>query len=293
MNGEFSLSGREIADDLKGLYFSKRRDSHPNAKILKAADERTLSDAVIHSIVIRPNPKDDDDDLGREYNKAIIQIFKRLNTSGKALTPQEVRASIFHGELLTLIQNLNDNPDWRALFGAKHSRMKDEETILRAIALYQNGDKYKASMPKFLDSFMENNRHIKASKSSMLEIKFQTAVKLVREHLGDTALKNSGTFVLTRFDALTVGLMNLIPNKVFETIDECVSATEELLAQKSIKDRLAELEGDRRGLNDHDEEIEKLTEEERGYLWSTAKFTNDTNRVSVRLRVAKEVFTEA
>lgn len=291
LNGEFSLSGKEIAEDLKGRYFSTRLEKSKRAKVLVPADERTLSDAVIHSIVIRPNPKDDDEDLGREYNKAIIQIFKRLNTSGKALTPQEVRASIFHGELLTLIQKLNENEDWRALFGAKHSRMKDEEAILRSIALYMNGDHYKSSMPKFLDGFMEDNRHMDAAVCQLIETKFATAVKLIRESLGDAALKRSGTFMLTRLDALIVGLMSLIPDQVYASVDDCVAKAEELLGDRSLAARMEELDADTRGLDDHGQEIDDLPNEERGYGWSVAKFTNDTNRVQVRLRVALEAFS--
>lgn len=291
LNGEFSLSGKEIAEDLKGRYFSTRLEKSKRAKVLTPADERTLADAVIHSIVIRPNPKDDDADLGREYNKAIIQIFKRLNTSGKALTAQEVRASIFHGELLTLVQELNDNEDWRALFGAKHSRMRDQEAILRAIALYVDGDNYKSSMPKFLDGFMEEHRHMEAALRQLIETKFATAVRLIRAHLGDAALKRGGTFVLTRFDALVVGLMSFIPDQIFASVDECVETVEAMLGDRPLEDRVAVLEADARGLDEQGQEIPDLPEQERGYLWSVDKFTNDTNRVSVRLRVARETLS--
>lgn len=292
LNGEFALLGKEIPEDLKGRYFSTRREKSARSRILEPADERTLADAVIHSIVVRPNPKDDDSDLGREYNKAIIQIFKRLNTSGKALTAQEVRASIFHGELLGLVQEINRNEDWRVLFGPVHSRMKDQEAVLRAIALYLNGDSYKSSMPKFLDGFMETNRHMDAATCQGVQTKFEAAVKLIREKLGDGALKRGGTFMLTRFDALIVGLMSLVPNQVFQTADNAASAVEERLGDLSVHDRVAELEKDTRGLDQQGEEVHGLPDDQRGYVWSVAKFTNDTNRVSVRLRVAKEVFAD-
>lgn len=292
LNGEFALLGKEIPEDLKGRYYSTRREKSARAKILEPADERTLADAVIHSIVVRPNPKDDDTDLGREYNKAIIQIFKRLNTSGKALTAQEVRASIFHGELLNLVQEINKNEDWRALFGPVHSRMKDQEAVLRAIALYLDGDSYKSSMPKFLDGFMERNRHVDAATYQGIQVRFGAAVKLIRENLGDGALKRSGTFMLTRFDTLMVGLMSRVPNQVFETADNAAAAIYEQLGTRSIPDRIGELESDTRGLDEQGEEIPELSDDQRGYVWSVAKFTNDTNRVSVRLRVAKEVFAD-
>lgn len=302
-NGEFSLAGKEIPEDLKGLYHSNRRSPHgvegsekyrrayPKAKILNQADERTLSDAVVHSIVIRPNPKDDDENLGREYNEAIIQIFKRLNTTGKALNAQEVRASIFHGSFLDLITELNKNTDWRALFGKPHSRMKDQEIILRALALFESADQYKSPMPRFLDTYMEANRKITDEHGVKLKLFFDLAVKLIRDSLGDDALKRGGTFMLTRLDALVVGLM-----EAFRTVEltdgaELEASVLEKMGDRSVSDRLVELEADDRGLNENGEEIEDCPADERGYNWSVAKFTNDTNRVKARLNSARAVFT--
>ena len=289
LNGEFSLSGKEIPTDLKGLYHSNRRlalgdrKAYPKAKVLDPADERTLSDAVVHSIVIRPNPKDDDTDLGREYNKAIIQIFKRLNTSGKALQPQEVRASIFHGPLLSLIQELNDNADWRILFGKKHSRMKDQEAITRALALYENGDNYKSPMPKFLDEYMDKSRNISSDNALNIKLRFEIAVKQIRSDVGDDALKRGGTFMLTRFDALVVGLMEALRQEQAETLEELETALTNKLSSRDVKARLGELEADDRGFDANGDELENLDEAQRGYNWSIAKFTNDTMRVKARL----------
>lgn len=297
LNGEFSLSGKDIPDDLKGRYYSSRRSefkerkSYPKAKTLDQADERTLTDAVVHSIVIRPNPKDDDSDLGREYNKAIIQIFKRLNTTGKALNAQEVRASIFHGSLLSLIQELNDDAEWRALFGKKHSRMKDQEAILRVIALSMNGKNYKSPMPRFLDDFMDENRNISDEDANKLKIHFTLSVGFIRASMGDEALKRRGTFMLTRFDALATGLMAALRIKQATATPEFKEAFLQQLGDRSVADRLNALEDDNRGLDAAGEEIADMETSERGYNWSVAKFTNDTNRVEARLLTAKNAFT--
>ncbi|GBQ98676.1 DUF262 domain-containing protein [Gluconobacter cerinus] len=291
LNGEFSLSGVDIPQDLKNKYHSKRRDTYnKRAKIIDQSDERTLSDAVIHAVVIKPNPKHDDKELGKEYNAAIIQIFKRLNTSGKALTSQEVRASIFHGNLLTTIQNINNYEDWRALFGNVHSRMKDQEAILRAIALYKNGSNYKASMPKFLDAFISDNRNIPQEECRNIEIIFKSSVSMIRESLGDSALKTGGTFIITRFDALVVSLMSILGDKIYKDIQEATDQAKEILGKQSIKEKLQNLHKDTRGLDDKGEEISSIPDNQKGYLWSVDKFTNDTNRVSVRLRVSLEEF---
>jgi hypothetical protein len=297
LNGEFSLSGKDIPDDLKGRYYSSRRSAfgerkaYPKAKTLDQADERTLTDAVVHSIVIRPNPKDDDTDLGREYNKAIIQIFKRLNTTGKALNAQEVRASIFHGSLLSLIQELNEDAEWRSLFGKTHSRMKDQEAILRVIALSINGKNYKAPMPRFLDDFMDENRNISNEDADKLRTYFKLSLEFIRASLGDDALKRGGTFMLTRFDALATGIMGALHAQQAKATPEFRAEFLQKLGDRSVADRLSALEADDRGLDDAGEEIADMETHERGYNWSVAKFTNDTNRVEARLLAAKNAFT--
>ncbi|UWP91552.1 DUF262 domain-containing protein [Aliiroseovarius crassostreae] len=288
--GEFALSGKDISPDLKGRYHSIRREKSKKAKILEPSDERTLSDAIIHSIVIRPNPKDDDEEMGSEYNRALIQIFQRLNTTGKALNAQEIRSSIFHGPLLRLLHDLNQNPDWRALFGAKHGRMKDEEAILRALALYSNGDSYKSPMPGFLDNYMEDDRYLSEEAAKALKLRFELAVKLIRSSIGDDALKRGGTFVLTRFDALVVGLMAALRHEAVEETPEFEASFQQKLGDRNVAARLQELEQDNRGIDEDGEEIEGLSSDERGYNWSIAKFTNDTNRVEVRLRTAIAAF---
>lgn len=297
LNGEFSLSGKEIPEDLKGRFHSSRRlqlgdrKAYPKAKVLDQADERTLSDAVVHSIVIRPSPRDDDDHKGREYNKALIQIFKRLNTSGKALQPQEVRASIFHGPLLDLIQELNENADWRSLFGKKHSRMKDQEAITRALALFEDGGLYRSPMPKFLDNFMDEHRNISIDAALNLKLRFELAIRLIRSDIGDDALKRRGTFMLTRFDALVVGLMEALRADEGKSIQELEASLAEKLGGRNVKQRLEELEADNRGFDGEGVELQDPDEAQRGYNWSVAKFTNDTIRVKARLANAMAAFS--
>lgn len=155
LDGKFSLTGKKIQEDLQGCYFSREVAKSKNSDVLTYRDFRTLSDAVLHSIVIKPDPAHDDPNLGNEYNQAVIQIFHRINTSGTPLQAHEIRTSIFYGSLDSLIRELNEYPDWRELFGKRHSRLKDMELILRFIALRANYENYRSPMSEFLDSFME------------------------------------------------------------------------------------------------------------------------------------------
>ena len=56
-----------------------------------------------------------------EDESSVYLIFERLNSGGTFLQPQEIRVALYHGEFATLLSKLNDNADWRALYGKKNS----------------------------------------------------------------------------------------------------------------------------------------------------------------------------
>jgi hypothetical protein len=257
--GGFALSGKDIQPDLVGCYFSREVAKSKKSKILKDGDNRTLSDALVHSVVIKPDPADDDDQKGHEYNRAVIQIFRRLNTSGKPLQAQEIRASIFHGPFNDMLLEMNANADWRALWGPVHSRLRDVETILRYVALLTTSANYRSPMPKFLDDFMENNRLLAEAASAQIKERFADLTHLLLEQIGVDAFKQKGTFVLSRFDAVAVGLATALDGGAD-------------LGAGALKEKWDRL------MNDE------------GYQWATLEFVNDTDRVKLRLERAIEIF---
>lgn len=259
LNGKFYLTGANIEEDLKGCYFSEEVAKSKTSKVLSEADARSLADAVLHAIVIKPDAIHDDKTKGHEYNAAVIQIFHRLNTSGKPLSAQEIRASIFYGSFDALLRKLNEGLEWRELFGSVHSRLKDIELILRFIALRQNLDNYKAPMPRFLDEFMEDHRHIDEAHAEQLASAFSKVVTLVNSTIGKEGLKSGSTLTVARFDAIMAGF------------DAYVSSRAEL-NEAEIPERLAALEADK------------------DYQWSIEKFVNDTDRAKKRIERARVIF---
>ena len=260
LSGDFAISNsKKIHEDLRGCYYNSEVAKGKNSKVLNIADERTLSDSILHSIVIKPDPSVDSPEYGQEYNNAVVQIFRRLNTSGKALQPQEVRSCIFYGTFDDLIHNLNKNTAWRNLFGDVHSRYKDVETILRFLSLYEESENYKAPMPSFLDKYMEINRNIDPTKISMLSHVFEGVMQPLFEACGESLFKTGSTFLLSKFDAVTVGFA--------KALDSGIS-----FDQNKIRSKVALL------LDDED------------YLDSTAEFINDTGNVKKRLETAIRIF---
>ena len=258
--GDFPISNsKKIHEDLRGCYFNREVAKTEKSKVLDDADERTLSDSILHSIVIRPDPSSDSPDYGYEYNNAVIQIFRRLNTSGKALQPQEVRSCIFYGPFDDLLHELNKNESWRSLFGAEHSRYKDVETILRFLALYENFSAYKAPMPSFLDKYMEENRQIDTDKLLVISELFESTTNCLLAACGVSVFKTGSTFLLAKFDAVTVGFATAVTSGVtFENTD-IKSKIQLLLADKD-------------------------------YIEATAEFINDTGNVAKRIDAAIRIF---
>jgi hypothetical protein len=261
LSGSFPISNsKKIHEDFRGRYFNSDVAKSPKSKVLEEADARTLNDSILHSIVISPDPSSDSPEYGYEYNNAVIQIFRRLNTSGKPLQPQEVRSCIFYGSFDTLLHDLNKVKSWRSLFGVEHSRYKDVETILRFFALYENFEAYKATMPSFLDRYMEEKRNIEADQLLAMRDIFESTTCLLFEACGESLFKTGGTFLLSKFDAVTVGLAKAIDSGVEFQSSDIAAKVEQLIADQT-------------------------------YIDSTAEFINDTGNVINRINTAIEIFS--
>lgn len=258
--GKFAISNsKKIHEELRGCYFNREVAKTPKSKVLNSADERILSDSILHSIVIRPDPSSDSAEYGHEYNNAVIQIFRRLNTSGKALQPQEVRSCVFYGRFDDLLHSLNKNESWRSLFGREHSRYKDVETILRFFALYEKFEDYRAPMPSFLDRYMEDNRNIGQDKLDDMRKLFEKSIKVLFETCGESLFKTGGTLLLSKFDAVTVGVAKLITKAIDIESSQIQSRLEELIVNQE-------------------------------YIDATNEFINDTENVIGRINAAINIF---
>ena len=136
----FELTG--VQDQFEGMVYDYLSDPY----------RRALDDSLIHATVVRQlSPTDDD--------TSMYQIFKRLNTGGRVVNPQEIRSAIYQGRLIQNVRQLNGFDKWRDMVGKPSARLKDEEMILRFMAMWRNGDGYTASMSEFLNKFTQANRN--------------------------------------------------------------------------------------------------------------------------------------
>ena len=169
---------------------------------LPASDRRQLDDSLVHATITRQL-------YPGEGMSSVFHIFQRLNSTGQRLTPHEIRQAIYSGPLLDAIRELNENPDWRAVFGApKHRRQKDQELILRFWALYRQSDAYRRPMLGFLNNFAESYREPNAQFIKDGKALFPVVIEHFRNALGQETFRTKDSRQLNAavFDSMSVGL---------------------------------------------------------------------------------------
>lgn len=239
--GVFQPTRREFAlRDVQEQFLGKTYQS------LEPEDRRRLDDSIIHATIVRQDEPSEDE-------SSIYYIFERLNTGGTPLNAQEIRASIYAGDYNSLLNELNENKVWRALYGKQSRRLRDQEMILRFFAMHFDSEGYEKPMKEFLNRHMASNRHFQLIKPEELSDIFLSAVGLIGEIFGDTAFKRGGPFNAAVYDALMVGIARRLkkgPISDGETLvaqystllerDEFKSATETGTAdERSVARRLA------------------------------------------------------
>jgi hypothetical protein len=198
-NKEFAL--KSVQAEFEGLTY----------RTLSERDRRRLGDSIIHATVVRQDEPSDDD-------SSIYYLFERLNTGGITLTPQQIRTAIYHGPFEHELEHLNKNPMWRALYGPIDRKKQDEETILRFLALYFNGNQYRKPIKEFLNNYMGQNRHLKINTAEEVVKAFVPTVETINRCIGDVAFKPKGG----RNTAFAVALMIGIARRLEEgPITDC------------------------------------------------------------------------
>jgi hypothetical protein len=138
----------------------------------------------------------------------VYQVFERLNSGGTQLTPHEIRVALYAGPFIELLTALNDDPDWRDLYGRRSPRLRDQEVVLRVVALYVSPGTYKRPLKKFLNDFVGENRYLNNIDSGQIKRLFHDACRLISEEAGPPALRWQSKQVNAAFsEAMLIGLM--------------------------------------------------------------------------------------
>ena len=184
----FALKG--VRDDMQGLTYDT----------LGPEQKRTLDDSLLHAFIVRQEEPTDD-------HSSIYHVFERLNSGMTPLYPHEIRNCLYQGQFVDLLQELNSDDDWRDIFGARHSRMKDQELILRVTALYHASGGYEEPMKQFLNDFLKRHRNFGAgiSRATVHET-FVRSIRAIHGAVGNDAFKPHGRLNAAVFDGVMIGV---------------------------------------------------------------------------------------
>lgn len=166
---------------------------------LEDEDRRVLNDAIVHATIF--HQEEPTDDRGSVYS-----VFERLNTGGSALQPQEIRSCVYRGPLIDLLSELAKNDDWRSLWGRPSDRKKDEEVILRFLALHNDLDAYQPPLKQFLNEFTRTHRHWSATGGPAFEKQFRDSVRVIAASLGPRAFRPERAVNTAVADAVLCGV---------------------------------------------------------------------------------------
>jgi hypothetical protein len=201
-----------VTDELRDLSY----------RTLTEEQRRTLDTTFIHATIVRYNPS-------QAGNESVYTLFERLNTGGTVLDPQEIRVALYHGPLIELLEELDEFPEWREIYGPPSTRLRDQELILRFLAFYLDVNSYRRPLKAFLNRFLAYHRDLQDLNAERLSLIFRSTCVTANRALGRSTLR-PGTQINAAFaDAILVGLARRLEAAPITDLAAVSSAREALL----------------------------------------------------------------
>jgi hypothetical protein len=197
-------------------------------KTLRDEDRRRLDDAILHATVFKQDEPTDDE-------SGVYQVFERLNSGGRKLTPHEIRSAVFHsGPMRQLLQDLNKDSQWRAIYGPVDPRMRDQELILRFLAFYYDSQNYKSPLVFFLNRFMKLHKDLSPDLGDEMKCRFAITVNEIFQAVGQRAFRPSRALNAAVFDSVMVGVARRLNASPVIDDGSLKSAYDELIKDPSF-----------------------------------------------------------
>ncbi len=219
-NESFSLIN--VLPQFENLTYETLNDSY----------RRILNNSIIHTTIIKQNTS--------QEPSAIIHIYERINNRGIAFSNQEMRNAVYGGKFIDLITDLNTNTSWRKVFGHEDLRLRDQELIIRFLALFFEADIYKPPLSEFLNSFVAKYREPEQAFIEECKNIFVNAINIAYKAVGKDVFKIRKALYTTIFDSVMVGIAkrlkesSTIDYKRFQLVyDELIANSEYIEAIKA------------------------------------------------------------
>ncbi|MFJ3096010.1 DUF262 domain-containing protein [Streptomyces hydrogenans] len=225
-NGARNFSLRYVGDEFKGLTYES----------LPPESRRLFDNTFIQATIVVPK-----ENGGK---KAVYALFERINSGGTNLKPQQIRVALYAGETVNFVRDLNQNPDWRAIFGPHNRDLKDHELILRALSLAptaQGGEPFKPPMAKFLNDYLESHEKSLPADADGIKERFAKACALLNNASGRESLRLGGRQInAAHTDATLTGLMTVLIDTPNITSEDVRQALHELAQSDAYRKSVSE-----------------------------------------------------
>jgi hypothetical protein len=151
---------------------------------------------------------------GESSTSMKYELFKRLNSGGSKLTPQEIRNAIYRGvdpRLNELLLKISNNELFKSLTTLSKGRLDelyDQELVLRFFAFYNNAENIDDNMERFLNSFMEETVKNPEFNYVAYEALLMRVLELVNSANDDNKIfrNHRGFFVPAYFEGILIGV---------------------------------------------------------------------------------------
>lgn len=175
VDGTLSLSGMEFFNDLEGMKFAD----------LPRSFARRIKETNITAYIVKGGTPEN-----VKYN-----IFKRINTGGLELKPQEIRHALYQGHATKLCKRFAEFDEFQlaTTYSIRDDRMMDQEFVLRFVAVcYYGINKYEGIPDNYLNGAMGYMNSNECADEFVMEKQFKRVMIASQKIMGRFAFRKLG-----------------------------------------------------------------------------------------------------
>jgi len=220
INKSLTLTGLEFLKKLEGDGFDD----------LSRTLQRQIEETQVTAYIINPGTPDE----------VKFNIFRRVNTGGLIMEPQEIRHAMNQGIPAIYVKELAKMQEFiQATQGAINpSRMLDREFVTRFVSFYMNDYRnYVPDLDTFMNSSMSEIKKLSENERKKIKQDFQASMLLCKSIFGNWAFRKSDKYPEKRkpinkalFEVWSVSLAKLNENQRNQIL-----LKKDILFDKSIK----------------------------------------------------------
>lgn len=231
LRGRLRLTGLKVFTELNGLSID---DLSPSLRAVISTRANLRA-----TIILRQSDKE-----------VKFEVFRRLNTGGVTLNPQEIRNSTWPGPTNDLLLELSENPLYRKMLGISklststlYKEMRDVELLLRFFTFGKDWSTFTGGMSRRLDKFMADNQRAKQSVLRSMEREFVQTLQTVDAAFGEHAFRRytpeTGSWraqiLAALFDAQMFACMKWTPEQIAGHEAEIADAYQHLFSNPEFR----------------------------------------------------------